>query len=77
MLLASLSPRTGFAEDKPYVVLALSGGGVKGYAHIGVLEVLEREGVERAVCDYISGMTDGYAMEKYGELFIPFAWTVK
>ena len=33
------------AEDKPYVVLALSGGGVKGYAHIGVLEVLEREGI--------------------------------
>ena len=39
--------------------------------------VLEREGTERAVCDYISGMTDGYAMEKYSELFIPFAWTVK
>ena len=39
--------------------------------------VLEREGPERAACDYISGMTDGYAMEKYGELFIPFAWTVK
>ena len=39
--------------------------------------VAEREGRERAACDYISGMTDGYAMEKYGELFIPFAWTVK
>ena len=39
--------------------------------------VLEREGPERAACDYISGMTDGYAMEKYGELFIPFAWSVK
>lgn len=39
--------------------------------------VIEQEGVERAACDYISGMTDGYAMEKYGELFIPFAWTVK
>ena len=39
--------------------------------------VIEAEGVERAACDYISGMTDGYAMEKYGELFIPFAWTVK
>ena len=39
--------------------------------------VLEREGRGRAACDYISGMTDGYAMEKYGELFIPFAWTVK
>ena len=41
------------------------------------LPVVEREGRERAACDYISGMTDGYAMEKYGELFIPFAWTVK
>lgn len=39
--------------------------------------VTEREGCERAACDYISGMTDSYAMEKYGELFIPFAWTVK
>ena len=39
--------------------------------------VIEREGVERAAVDYISGMTDSYAMEKYGELFIPFAWTVK
>lgn len=33
------------AEDKPYVVLALSGGGIKGYAHVGVLEVLERENI--------------------------------
>ncbi|MCR5665066.1 MAG: deoxyguanosinetriphosphate triphosphohydrolase [Oscillospiraceae bacterium] len=39
--------------------------------------VIERDGRERAACDYISGMTDSYAMEKYGELFIPFAWTVK
>lgn len=39
--------------------------------------IVETEGQERAACDYISGMTDGYAMEKYGELFIPFAWTVK
>ena len=42
------------------------------YAAIALLE-----GAERAACDYISGMTDSYAMEKYGELFIPFAWTVK
>jgi len=41
------------------------------------LAVVERDGRERAACDYISGMTDGFAMEKYGELFIPFAWTVK
>ena len=39
--------------------------------------IAEREGTARAVCDYISGMTDGYAMEKYGEIFIPMSWTVK
>ena len=41
------------------------------------LPIVEREGRGRAACDYISGMTDSYAMEKYGELFIPFAWSVK
>ena len=35
------------------------------------------EGVERAVCDYISGMTDKYAVEQFGELFIPKSWGVK
>ena len=39
--------------------------------------VIESSGRERAAVDYISGMTDGYAMEKYDELFIPFAWSVK
>lgn len=32
------------------------------------------EGVSRSVCDYISGMTDQYAMAKYTEIFIPKAW---
>jgi len=35
------------------------------------------EGIERAVCDYVSGMTDNYAVETYSALFIPKAWTVK
>ena len=34
----------------------------------------EREGVGRAVCDYIASMTDRYAIDKYTELFIPEAW---
>ena len=34
----------------------------------------ENESVERCVCDYISGMTDRYAIEKYHELFIPEVW---
>ena len=28
-------------------------------------------------CDYISGMTDKYAVEQFGELFIPKSWSVK
>ncbi len=39
--------------------------------------IIDAEGSERAVCDYISGMTDSYAMEKFGQLYIPFAWAVK
>jgi len=39
--------------------------------------IIDEDGLERVVCDYISGMTDGYVMEKYSELFIPSAWTVK
>lgn len=40
-------------------------------------DIMEREGQERAVCDYIAGMTDAYAVERFEELFIPKAWTVK
>jgi len=34
------------------------------------------EGVDRAVCDYIAGMTDPFAKETYQEIFIPKGWTV-
>lgn len=30
--------------------------------------------VSQAVCDYISGMTDQYSMEKFREIYIPRAW---
>lgn len=31
---------------------------------------------ERAVCDYIAGMTDVYAIDRFKELFVPKSWTV-
>ncbi|MCI8447161.1 MAG: deoxyguanosinetriphosphate triphosphohydrolase [Eubacterium sp.] len=31
---------------------------------------------DRAVCDYIAGMTDQYAIEKFNEYFIPLQWQV-
>lgn len=39
--------------------------------------IAQTEGAERAVCDYLAGMTDSYAVERYGDVFIPKAWTVK
>lgn len=37
-------------------------------------EIKKTESVQRAVCDYISGMTDRYAINTFRELFIPEAW---
>lgn len=40
------------------------------------LEFQERYGMEKeqVVCDYISGMTDTYAVKKFNEIFVPEAW---
>lgn len=35
------------------------------------------DGMERTVCDYIAGMTDKYAVDKYTEIFIPMGWNVR
>ncbi len=35
---------------------------------------IETEGVGRCVCDYISGMTDRYAIDTFKRLFIPSVW---
>ena len=33
-----------------------------------------RDPLEIVVCDYISGMTDQYAIYKFEEYFVPKAW---
>ena len=49
--------KEGFAVPKnPKIGLSLSGGGAKGFAHIGVLKVLDSLGVK---VDYISGTSMG------------------
>ncbi len=35
------------------------------------------EGMERTVCDYIAGMTDKYAVDKFTEIFVPTGWQVR
>ena len=39
--------------------------------------VAEAEGNARAVCDYIAGMTDQYAVSVFGELYIPMGWSTR
>jgi len=46
----------GSAQERPKIGLALSGGGAKGLAHIGVLKVLEELDIP---IDYISGTSMG------------------
>ena len=40
------------------------------------LRHLERDGKERIVCDYISGMTDNYAISVFEGIFIPTTFSL-
>ena len=40
------------------------------------LEIAFTEGIDRAVTDYISGMSDEYATAMFENLFIPKSWPV-
>ncbi|TYP99934.1 NTE family protein [Tenacibaculum adriaticum] len=56
LLFALIFPLVLFAQNQPKVGLVLSGGGAKGFAHIGVLRELEKAGVQ---VDYIGGTSMG------------------
>ena len=36
--------------------------------------IIGDEGIERAVCDYIAGMTDRYSIAEYCKIFVPKTW---
>ena len=57
-LLVFCSGLTVFSQkkDRPKIGLVLSGGGAKGFAHIGVLKVIEEAGIK---IDYIGGTSMG------------------
>lgn len=38
------------------------------------LNLAESFGINRAVCDYVAGMTDSYAIKVFTDLFIPKGW---
>ena len=37
--------------------------------------ILQQQSLENAVCDYIAGMTDQFAVELYKDLYVPKFWT--
>ncbi len=37
-------------------------------------QVMESDGVEQVVLDYVAGMTDRYAVKKFQEVFVPVSW---
>ena len=56
VLLFPLSAQEDTIVSQPKVGLVLSGGGAKGFAHIGVLKVIDSLGIK---IDYISGTSMG------------------
>ena len=42
----------------------------------GFLQIAYQEGVDRAVTDYISGMSDEFAIRTFEEFFVPRKWHV-
>lgn len=37
--------------------------------------IIDEDGLDRAVCDYISGMSDSFAVDLFNEVFVPKAWS--
>ncbi len=56
LLIILFFPLIIMGQNQPKVGLVLSGGGAKGFAHIGVLKELEKSGVQ---IDYIGGTSMG------------------
>lgn len=40
------------------------------------IDIYKNEGAQRAVADYIAGMTDHYAITVYSNIYIPKAWSI-
>lgn len=38
--------------------------------------IAERDGIERAACDYIAGMTDHFAIQLFQDIYVPKSWNI-
>ena len=45
-----------------------------GAMPLSMQEIAWKEGVERAVCDYIAGMSDRFAIYTFNDIYVPRSW---
>jgi dGTPase len=38
------------------------------------INVANQDGEERAVCDYVAGMSDNYALKVFNNIYVPTFW---
>ncbi|MCY1714191.1 deoxyguanosinetriphosphate triphosphohydrolase [Caproiciproducens galactitolivorans] len=41
-----------------------------------MIRIAERDGLERAACDYIAGMTDHFALQLFQDIYVPKSWNI-
>ncbi|MGN1044186.1 MAG: deoxyguanosinetriphosphate triphosphohydrolase [Acutalibacteraceae bacterium] len=67
--------KRSFSEDQkvPFVINSLYEHFVKNFEELPIYiqKISQKEGIETAVCDYIAGMTDQFAISVFKEIFIP------
>lgn len=66
----------GEEKKVPHMVESLFGHFIKNLDRLPkyIQDIAEKEGKERAAADYVSGMTDHYAVELFKQIYIPKAW---
>ena len=71
--------KQAFSEDHkvPFVIASLYNHFKKNYKEMPsyLREIAKEDSLDRAVCDYIAGMTDQYATEIFKCIFIPKSLT--
>ena len=67
--------------DRPKVALVLSGGGARGFSHVGVIKVLEELGVKIDIVTGTSmgamvggGYASGYSVEQMQDIILGVDW---
>lgn len=70
-----------YEKDRPKVALVLSGGGARGFAHVGVIKVLEDLGIKVDLVTGTSmgsmvggGYASGYSVDQMSEIILGVDW---